>query len=166
MVGDISRSMQDNIMKSHLILFIATNNSLYNSTDCNFEIELARRHNIKIIPIKGIDVGWEELEKLGLKRTLGTEYNPKRFDTIVQNIYDYIKKFKREIDLFDKEKDVIEQKLMELKDIFGMVVNSNEFKNNFIKYYSQIENIFSHKKKTWKEKVNFLHEIFKKINEF
>ena len=164
MVGNIARSMQDNIMKSHLVLFIATKNSLYNSSDCDFEIDLAKKHGINIIPVKGLDVEWVELEKIGLKRTLGTEFDSNNFNGVSHNIYDYIKKFKREIDLHDKEKDVVQQRLLELKDIFGMAVNSNEFKHNFMKYYDQIDTIFSYKKKSWKDKINFLSELFQKLN--
>ncbi|MBY8981689.1 MAG: toll/interleukin-1 receptor domain-containing protein, partial [Candidatus Lokiarchaeota archaeon] len=164
MVGNITRSMQDNLMKSHLVLLIATKNSIYSSSDCNFEIDLAKKHGINIIPVKGGDIEWEELEKLGLKRTLGTEFNFDNFKGVCQNIYDYIKKFKREIDLHDKEKDVVQQRLLELKDIFGIVINSNEFKHNFMKHYDQINNIFSYKKKSWKDKINFLSELFQKLN--
>ncbi|MBY9007985.1 MAG: hypothetical protein KGD63_14685 [Candidatus Lokiarchaeota archaeon] len=55
------------------------------------------------------------------------------------------------------------QKILEIKDIFGKVVNSDEFRDNFMKIYNQSDNNFSSKKKSWKEKVIYLDMIFRKL---
>jgi hypothetical protein len=64
-IDDIWDFMTDNVPKSHLLLFIATRNSIA-SEACRYELFLANKFNIEILPIKGIDIKWEDLSTIDL----------------------------------------------------------------------------------------------------
>jgi len=64
-IDDIWDFMTENVPKSHLLLFIATNNSIV-SVACRYELFLANKFNIEILPIKGKDIKWEDLSKIEL----------------------------------------------------------------------------------------------------
>lgn len=64
-IDDIWDFMTENAPKSHLLLFIATNNSIA-SVACRYELFLANKFKIEILPIKGKDIKWEDLSKIEL----------------------------------------------------------------------------------------------------
>jgi len=101
--GNIDAWMEETVPKSNLLIFIGTQQSIYNSRDCSNELFLARKHNIKVTPIKGIDSNWEDLSKVGLSRELGFEFNEGQFNILCENLYKYICELKREEDLFRGE---------------------------------------------------------------
>ena len=90
----------DNISQSHLLLFIATKNSLFNSLDCRKAIELADKYTIPIIPIKGPDIDWPDLAELNLARELGQEFRKDDEKTFFKELYSYVTEFKHNNDLF------------------------------------------------------------------
>ena len=59
-VEDIQKFMSENIPKSQLLVFVGTKNSI-KSNACRYELYLARKFNVKIIPIKGVDIQWTDL---------------------------------------------------------------------------------------------------------
>lgn len=54
--GNIDDFMNETVPMCQLLLFFASNKSVFNSVDCAHELELARKHNMQIIPIKGKDI--------------------------------------------------------------------------------------------------------------
>lgn len=102
LAGNIDEWMLETVQKCQLLLFIATSKSLFNSIDCANELQLADKFSIPIIPIKGLDVNWEDLAEKNLSRELGIEFDKDNFDLFCSNLYKYIENFKREIDLMDK----------------------------------------------------------------
>ena len=102
LAGNIDAWMLETVQKCQLLLFIATSKSLFNSIDCANELQLADKFSIPIIPIKGLDVNWEDLAEKNLSRELGIEFDKDNFDLFCSNLYKYIENFKREIDLMDK----------------------------------------------------------------
>ena len=64
--GNIDKFMKKTVPKCQIMLFVGTQNSIFDSEDCSFELFLARKHKIPIIPIKGIDVSWDDLASIGL----------------------------------------------------------------------------------------------------
>ena len=102
LAGNIDEWMLETVQKCQLLLFIATGKSLFNSIDCTNELQLADKFSIPIIPIKGLDVNWEDLAEKNLSRELGIEFDKENFDLFCSSLYKYIENFKREIDLMDK----------------------------------------------------------------
>jgi hypothetical protein len=111
-IREVYRSRMQEISESHLFLFIATKNSI-NSEQCQHELELAVTHDIPIIPIKATEIKWEDLgkidlgadfnlsEKLGFELEFNSELGKEK--GFHDKLYDYIKKYKREINLFEPE---------------------------------------------------------------
>jgi len=104
LTGNIDQWMLETVPKSHLLLFIATNKSVFNSPDCLNELELAKKFSIPSVPIKGMDVDWPDLVNLGVARELGKDYNLKNFKEFCKDVYEYIYSFKREMDLMSEKK--------------------------------------------------------------
>ena len=103
LAGNIDEWMLDTVQKCQLILFIGTNKSVFNSVDCENELQLADKFSIPVIPIKGYDVDWPDLAERNLSRELGMEFDKDNFDAFCEDLYKYIENFKREIDLMDKD---------------------------------------------------------------
>ncbi|OLS15360.1 MAG: small GTP-binding protein [Promethearchaeota archaeon CR_4] len=103
LAGNIDQWMLDAVQKCQLVLFIATKKSVYNSPDCDNELQLANKFSIPVIPIKGMDIDWSDLATKQLSRELGTEFDNKDFDAFCANLYKYIENFKHEINVMDKE---------------------------------------------------------------
>ena len=119
LVGDIIKFMDEKVPQSNLLIFIATNNSK-KSEACQHELALASTNNIEIIPIKGFDIeNWSDLNSIELTKEKqvsinlgnlkGFEFNSKDFEKFCNELYDYIKQYKRDINLFDKEKAKIDK---------------------------------------------------------
>ena len=95
--------MLNAVQDCQLILFIATNKSVFNSPDCANELQLADKFSIPVIPLKGRDVDWPDLAEKNLSRELGLEYDIDNFNLFCENLYKYIENFKKEINLMEKE---------------------------------------------------------------
>ncbi len=115
--GNIDGFMDMNVPKSHLVLFIATSNSV-NSVDCQYELKLSREYNVQVVPIKAKALDWGDLAKIGLNRELGLECDftdAEKFSAFLETLYDYIKQLKRQIDLHDKEQGKIDRLTVGMK---------------------------------------------------
>ena len=64
-VDDIWDFMTEFVPKSHILFFVATKNSIF-SEACRYELFLASKFNLEILPIKGVDIDWEDLGKIDL----------------------------------------------------------------------------------------------------
>jgi len=104
LTGNIDDWMKKTVPRCQLLIFFSTENSL-NSEDCINELKIARKLNIQITPVLGVNLRWEDLEKLNVNRELGQEFDPLEFDKFKNNIYDYIIKFVQ-----DLEKEILEKK--------------------------------------------------------
>ncbi len=102
LAGNIDEWMLDALQKCHLILFIGTQKSVFNSPDCANELQLADKFSIPVIPLKGQDINWPDLAEINLSRELGLEYDKENFNEFFEKLYKYILNFKQEIDLMDK----------------------------------------------------------------
>lgn len=99
LTGNIDKFMNGKIVQSQILLFFASKKSLYKSEDCKYELKLAQKYNIHIIPIRGADISWKELKKRKLSREMGFNFEENNLSTFCQKLYNYILKFKREIHL-------------------------------------------------------------------
>jgi len=100
LVGNIDDWMKETVPISQLLVFIATQQSL-ESKDCQNELKLAKDAGIDIIPIKGNDISWEDLNELGLDRQKGIPFSDYKdnHNLFLNDLYYYINKFKQELDV-------------------------------------------------------------------
>ena len=104
LTGNIDKWMKKTIQKSQVLAFISTQNSL-SSKDSIFELNLARKNELHLIPILGVGLQWDDLEKLDLHREFGLIYTPMEFEKFLEELYQYILKYRK-----DKKAEIIEEK--------------------------------------------------------
>ncbi|MFX1259635.1 MAG: hypothetical protein ACFFAN_17410 [Promethearchaeota archaeon] len=121
LAGNIDEWMLDTVQRCQLLLFIATKKSVFNSTDCRNELQLADKFSIPIIPIKGYDVDWSDLAERNLSRELGLEFDKDNLNAFCEDLYKYIVNFKREIDLMDK--NARQKGIMDIYERFRLILN-------------------------------------------
>jgi len=139
--GNIDSFMEETIPQCQLLLFMATQKSIFDSIDCSHELELARKNNIQIIPIKGREVDWNDLAKVGLNRELGLEFDADNFDHYCTDLYQYIYKFKRKIDLIDKEQGKIDKSILDTESLFEEFLKTPVVNELYKKNFSEIEQL-------------------------
>ncbi len=150
--GNIDSFMEEAISQCQLLLFIATQKSIFFSIDCSYELDLAKKKNIQIIPIKGMDVEWNDLAKVGLNRELGLEFDADNFDQYCKDLYQYIYEFKRKIDLIDKEQGMIDKSILDTENLFEKFLKTPEVNELYKKSFSEIEQL---KEEYKQEKISF-----------
>lgn len=171
MVEDINKFMEDNVPKCQILLFIATPASL-KSKACQYELELALRNNLAIIPMKCLDLNWDDLtslpnnlNKIDLDKKFGFEYDLMKFDTICVELYDYIKKFKREVNLFNKKQENLNNLKFKIKNYLVKIVESNKFLTYLDENYDNLLSILENIDKD-KSDLSQITSIIKVLNEF
>ena len=168
--GNIDNFMNDNVPDSQLVLFFASKKSVLNSIDCAHELDLARQHDKQIIPIKGKDVGWGDLAKINLSRQLGFEYNDEDFETFKINLFNYIQKFKHDVDLFEPGYAKIDRQKFAFKNSVESLAESEDFKKyireNLKDFDSAFEDLSNKKisKIEYYLKIGQLLDKYKKMN--
>ena len=151
LLDDIWDFMTENVPKSHLLLFIATKNSIA-SVACRYELFLANKFNIEILPIKGKDISWEDLSNIELmnrnSQPQGTldisnpkakfEFDGTNFDGFKSKLKTYImtnelklKNIKTSFDGFENTK----------KNILD-IINSDVFRNMVKENLERFEQLF------------------------
>ena len=131
LVGNIDNFMNEYVPRSQMILFFATKKSVYHSPDCKKEINLARQNSIEIIPIKGPDLGWNELEALDLHRDFGLEFSADNFDEFLPQLYELIIKIKHNINLFEKNQATLDKKRYKIQNFLLNFLESDDFRKIF-----------------------------------
>jgi Leucine-rich repeat (LRR) protein len=142
LTGNIDDFMNEKVPECQILLFFASQKSLFNSVDCAHELDLARQHEIQIIPIKGLDVSWEDLDKLRLSRELGHEFLPDDYDEFVEDIIIYIKKLKRNVNLFDTKEAKIDRERINLKNTISHLINSKDFRTKIFNSIDGLKELF------------------------
>jgi hypothetical protein len=140
----IQAFMDKNVPKCQLLIFVCTQNSL-TSKDCLYELSLAKKFGIKILPIKGNDISQEDLMQIDLReheqdfidlsKLEGFEFNKKVFDKLQEYIMSHeseLKLFKKEQEILDKEKSIIQKNIMDFAD-------SNEFKEHLKENFEEFQ---------------------------
>ncbi|MFW9946307.1 MAG: hypothetical protein ACFFDX_05705 [Candidatus Odinarchaeota archaeon] len=142
LTGNIDDFMNETVPKCQLLLFFASNKSVFNSIDCVHELELACKHSIQIIPIKGKDVNWVDLREHNLDRLLGHEYNENEFNEFCAKLYEYIKQFKSEVNLFEPEEAKFDKEKLNVKNVINHYLDSEEFNEILRRNLIQFKEIF------------------------
>lgn len=123
LAGNIDEWMLDAVQKCQLLLFIGTNKSVFNSVDCDNELQLADKFSIPVIPLKGKDVDWPDLAERNLSRELGLEYDTENFEDFCKNLYKYVENFKREINLMEKSE--LRQGIIDIYERYRLMLDEN-----------------------------------------
>ncbi|MBN1216771.1 MAG: hypothetical protein JXA99_15190 [Candidatus Lokiarchaeota archaeon] len=166
-IQDIYIHGEQKFLDSHLFLFIATKDSL-NDEQCQQELKLAVTHDIPIIPIKASDIKWENLNKI----TLGMDYDMseklgfeiecsdelRKEKDFYDTLYEYIKKYKRMINLFDAEDEKIDKQWLNIKIICEKIINSIEFKEI---YFENAEKFKTLDEKLKTKQISLENYVFK-----
>ena len=142
LTGNIDDFMNETVPKCQLLLFFASHKSLFNSVDCAHELELARKHNIQIIPIKGKDVNWGALREQNLDRSLGHEFNENKFNEFCEEFYEYIKKFKRDVNLFEPEEAKFDKEKLNVQNLINRYLDSEDFNEILRENLEKFKEIF------------------------
>ena len=151
LVGNIQEFMDENIPKSHLLIFIGTKNSIA-SEACLHELALALIHGIEIIPIKGMDIEWNDLNHIDLRQQKqgyldlglekGIEFNSINLNKFFDELYTYIRKYKREINLFETTQVKLEKERSNMLSSINNFINSELFEENLKQNLRQFEELF------------------------
>jgi len=103
---------------------------------------LARKHNIQIIPIKGKDVNWGALREQNLDRSLGHEFNENKFNEFCEEFYEYIKKFKRDVNLFEPEEAKFDKEKLNVQNLINRYLDSEDFNEILRENLEKFKEIF------------------------
>ena len=115
--GNIDKFMDENVPISDVVFFLGTNKSVFNSLDCAHELDLSKKHQVAVFPMKGIDVTWEDMNSIGLSQDPGIECAPDEFERVCEQLYDYVKTFYNEHPgLFKVKKSIVEEKIIKAKE--------------------------------------------------
>ena len=143
----IQAFMDKNVPKSQLLIFVGTENSL-TSKDCLYELSLAKKFSIKILPIKGTDISREDLKQVDLReheqdfidlsKLEGFEFNAEIFD----KLHEYITSHESELKLFKKEQEKLDTGISNMRKIVMDFADSNEFKEHLKENFEEFQKIF------------------------
>ncbi len=119
LVGNIDDWMKETVPISQILVFIATQQSV-KSKDCQNELKLAKDAGLDIIPVKGNDISWDDLNKIGLDRQKGIPFSDYEQDIklFYNDLYYYVNKFKQELDIISvvlKKSRVSELNLIQIE---------------------------------------------------
>ena len=137
-----------NLAESHLVLFLATLNSIMDE-QCKQELRFAISNNIPIIPLKMTNIKWEDLSKIDLdaefnvSQKLGfeLEFEGGIGKDFYNTLYEYIKKYKREINLLEPEEGKVDKQLLNATIIVEKFVESKEFINGYKQNIDKFKNL-------------------------
>jgi hypothetical protein len=141
--GNIDKFMNETVPQCQVLIFAATKKSLQ-SKDCQHELSLANTHNIKIIPILGDDLTWEdpELKHSGLNREIGLNFANYDVPKLGDEIYNYLSEYKRKHDLFAKKEAELKIELSNIKHTLTNFLVSPEFEKVLKRNLPQFKELF------------------------
>ena len=131
--------MKEIIPNCNLVIFLGTEKSVKESPECLYELEVATKFNLPIIPIKGTDILWKDMKNIVLSRELGLEYEPNNFDDFFNKLLQYIRKIKQKIDLIDPKAQYTERVYLKTKNRIKQYINSKEFKDELVNNLEKID---------------------------
>ena len=150
-ISEVYFEADKKIKESQILIFIATKQSL-SSKICMQEIGIALKNDIEIIPIKGMDIkGWEELNQIDLREVgygyydisdkKGFEFDGKEVEKFCNELYAYIKQYKREFNLFESQEKKLDKQKENIKNIVEKIIESDEFREVLKENLAQIKKL-------------------------
>ena len=184
LIGGIWEFMAENVPKSQILLFIATPNSI-KSAPCKFELSLANRYGIKILPLRGKDIEWDDLKNIALSgEGHGTvdlsnikqeildvsnfdkmDFEPKNFNNVCKNILDYINEHEAELKASRKDREELEMEKVKFKNFMNDLLISNEFKDKIKENIKDLDKLFQDLSNDRINNKEYLLKIAKLLNQ-
>jgi len=156
--GHIDRFMNTTIPQSHVLLFIASQNSMQGK-DCLHELDLAKRNNLLIIPLLAdIDEANPILRDLKVDSEMGFELSIKNLTTLCERIYQKICEYRDHHDLFysrNDNKDIIPQIL----SIFRQYIAITKTRAKLIERIEDLEILLEKRNEKTITDVDFMNEF-------
>ncbi len=171
--GNFDEFMRKNVPNCQVLLFFATENSL-ESQPCRLELQLAIDNGLQIIPILGPKLDWSALNKIELSDESGYKFqlsNVKglpysdNFNRFSKDLYDFIYKLKRSIDLFDKELIQVDQFHLEFAEIINSYIKTQEYRSKLKSKFTEISKLYKRFKDNYIDHSEFIEKVFQKISE-
>ena len=103
LVGNIDEWMHKIVPRSNLLLFISSKESIV-SRDCKTELALAESNNLRVIPVLGVGLMWDDLKELYLDREYGTAFDPMEFESFCKELYEVITKYQKALETVEEKK--------------------------------------------------------------
>ncbi|MFX0093662.1 MAG: TIR domain-containing protein [Candidatus Hodarchaeota archaeon] len=170
--GNFEVFMRTNVPKCQILLFFATPTSL-KSEPCKLELQLAIDNDIQIIPILESKLQWPNLDKIELRDKSGEKFQLSEVKGLFyqdntgffQNLYEFICKLKRNIDLFDKEQIRINQFQLDFAEVISSYIKTQEFKSKLKTNFTEIIKIYERFKRNSIEHPEFIERVFQKLRQ-
>jgi len=148
-----------NLNNIHLVLFYASQDSLFNSMIFKDMIKHVKEEGIQIIPIKGSDVSWGDLAEVELSRELGLEHSKDDIHQFCENLYEYILDFKHSVDLIDREQGKFDKSLLVFRTIIKEHISKSGFKNLVTQRNDKCTDILNQYKNGEISQEEFVHQF-------
>ncbi len=126
--GNIDEFMNLIVPQCHVVIFIGTQQSIYHSVDCKHEIELARKHGLIILSVKGNDVDWSEFENMGLSIDSGIDFSEENFEIYCKVIQNHLDQIHEDIEKKEDRDGNLEKDVEEIYTIIFNYLDSPRFK--------------------------------------
>lgn len=153
------------ISKSQILIIIGSQNFITSKTLLH-DISEAIIKDIEIIPIKGMDIKWRNFNKIDLKdKGLGTfdlsnkkgfELNIKDIKKFGNELYEYIRQYKRKINLFEPEERKLYIQINNIKNVVEKLIASEDFERSIKENFSQIVSLNTDLKNNKISQFNYL----------
>jgi len=144
--GNIDEFMNLVVPQCQVLIFIGSQQSINNSVDCKHELELARKHGLIILSVKGMDVAWSDFEAVGLSTDSKIEFSDKNFEMYCEKIQNQLNQIYETVGRKEDLNFALER-LEEIKTIIFDYIDGPQFKeiyrnaqNEFESYKLDIQN--------------------------
>lgn len=149
---EVHHNQKEKIAESQILMLIGSQNFKASKIFIQ-DISEAIKHDIEIIPIKGMDIEWQDFNQIDLKEEgLGTfdlsnkkgfELNAKNLKQFCNDLYEYIQQYKRKINLFEPEERKLYTQIQNIKRVVEKLIVSEDFETNLKTNLSQLVSLYS-----------------------
>ena len=157
--GNIDEFMNLVIPQCQVLIFIGTKQSIYDSVDCRHELELARKHGLTIIPVKGRDVEWSDFETVELNMD-GIEFSQEDFYVFCKEIQNRLDLIHDKIEQKGDLNIALNQNFEEILKVISEYIDSQQFKE----LYRNAQNEFESFKLELRDPSTDLTDLFYKFS--
>lgn len=175
-IYSISHSIQDkkqkmdnflerSIEKSQLFIYFATIRSVQPQSNCLKEIELCKQFNNCVLIIQDQSISWNDLKNIGLQNQIRMDFNKYEFKGFCEQLYEFIKTYKREINVFNRVLAKFERNKMLIKQYLLEIINSPDFEIYYYANHGQINEALSQMGNKSKERANIIRKLFKMFSQ-
>jgi hypothetical protein len=149
------------LSNSHLVLFLATENSVLNTSDAWQELQLAKKEQLGIIILLGEDLPFDTIKNIEFNISPCVPFLKQQLNEASRILHDYIIHYKRQVDLFDKYLGKFERNKLIVKNKFLEIIESKDFETYYYSNFDEISKTLNKMGFNTKNKARTLAELFK-----